>query len=393
MYKLLSWKGTSLKINNNDDESNCLINILKNEGIDLREDDAEFTLENQPDYYIFENEFINQCKNLLTIITKYSQKNYKKIGKKYLQDSESFRLIRAHANDKKKYEKIIENNIIDGDIRDFNISINVLDEILDNSDKSRLFLDILILFALATKSNYDAESIKSEFIIEDSNFKVEMNIVSSKPIYLYPIYNWIINDEEYEESYNVKLQIVRQVIITKRDIKDIEGILEDSKLAYNRIISKETKEYFEQLNQLKDDFLILSNNENNALRALNLTFFAWIGSLGIKLFNIINQYQGNELIKYLLFSKGAKKGIVILMFIIALFFIFVGYVLEMITLKETYEVIKKIYKDKILFETNSTDQSKFEDIIKKPKIGKVQLIIFLIIIGILIIRLCITFPW
>lgn len=392
MCKSLSWKGTSLKINNNDDQSNNLINILKKEGIDLREDGTEFTLENQSDYYIFENEFINQSKNLSTIITKYSQKEYQKIAKIYLPNGETFRTVQAQIHDENKYEKIIENNIIDGDIRDFNISINVLDEILDDSDKSRLFLDILILFALATKSSYDAEALMAEFRIEDSNYKIEMSIMNPKPIHLYPLYSWIINDEEYEESYNVKLHIIRQVIVTKKDINDVEGILEDSKLAYKRIISKKTNDYFDQLNQLKDDFLILSNNENNALRTLNLTFFAWIGYLGIELFNIISKYNGDDIISYLLWSKGTKKGIVIFMFIIALVFIFVSYVIEIKSLEKTYEVIKKIYKDKILFEVDSDDENKFEETIKKPQVGKLQKFIFTAIIITLFARLFVALP-
>lgn len=392
MSKSLSWKGTSLKINDNDYEGNRLINILKKEGIDLREDSNGFILENKSNYFIFENEFINQSKNLSQIITKYSQKEYQNIIKIYLRNSETFRNVQVQVHDENKYEKIIENNIIDGDIRDFNISINDLVEVLDDSNESRVFLDILILFALATKSSYDAEALRSEFRVEDSNYKIEMNIINSKPIHLYPLYNWIINDEEYEESYNVKLHIVRQVIVIKKDINDVEGILEDSKLAYKRIISKKTNDYFEQLNQLKDDFLILSNNENNSLRTLNLTFFAWIGYLGIELFNIISKYTGDDIISYLLCSKGAKKGIVILMFIIALVFIFISYVIEIKSLEKTYDVIKNIYKDKILFEVDSDEENKFEKTIKKPEVGKLQKVIFTAIIITLFTRLFLVLP-
>jgi len=389
--KSLSWKGTSLKINN-DEEGNRIINILKKEGIDLRKDSNGFILENKSNYFIFENEFINQSKNLSQIITKYSQKEYQKIIKIYIPSSETFGIVQAQVNDENKYEKIIENNIIDGDIRDFNISINVLAEVLDKSNESRVFLDILILFALATKSNYDAEALRAEFRVEDNNYKIEMNIINPKPIHLYPLYDWIINDEEYEKSYNVKLHIVRQVIVTKKDINDVKGILEDSKLAYIRIISKKTNDYFEQLNRLKDDFLILSNNENNVLRTLHLTFFAWIGYLGVELFNIITNYTGDDIISYLLFSKGAKKGIVILMFIIALVFIFVSYFLEIKSLEKTYDVIKNIYKDKILFEVDSDGVNKFEKTMKKPEVGKLQKSIFTVIIIILFVRLFLALP-
>ena len=332
MYKSLPWKGTSLKISNNK-ENQKLIKNFKKEGINLREDEENFILENQFNYFIFEDEFIAQSKNLSTMIDKYLQKEYNANAKIYLLEDERFGRIQTDESDKIKYRKILENNILDGDKRELDLSINVLNEVLSNNNSSKVFLDILILFLVATKSSYDAETLNAEFRIEDNSYEIEMNITDPKPIYLYPIYNWIVNDEEYEESYNVKLHIVRQVIVNKKNIIDVEGILKDSKLAYKRIISKKTNEYFEQLNQMKNDFLVLSNNEKNALRTLNVTFFAWIGYLGIELFNIITKYDGNDILHYLLFSKGDKKGLVVLMFIIALIFIFVAYVLEIDALK------------------------------------------------------------
>lgn len=190
--------------------------------------------------------------------------------------------------------------------------------VFDNNNlKSILFIDILILFGLATRSSYNEEEVEAEFRIEDKCYKVELNILDSGQLYLYPVYDWIFNDE----SYNVKLQVVMQVIINKNDINNVDGVLEDSKLSYKRIISKKTNEYFEQLNQLKDYFLILSQNENSSLRTLNLTFFAWLGYLGVELFNIIISYKVEDIVSYLLFSKGAKKGIVLLIFIVVLCFI------------------------------------------------------------------------
>ena len=394
MNDLLSWKNTSLKIDSNINENSLLIDALKNREIPLRKDGSEYTLENQESYYILEDNFINQSKNLSTIIMKYSQKNYDKLSQVYISNIGGFRDLEITSKDKNVYDKIIKENRIDADIRNFPISLNVLNEALDNKNhKSILFIDILILFALATVSNYNAEEVEAEFRIEDKNYKVKLNIIDSKPLHLYPIYDWIFNEEEYEESYNVKLQVVRQVIINKNDIKDVKGVLEDSKLAYKRIVSQKTNEYFEQLNQLKDDFLILSKNENTSLRTLNLTFFAWLGYLGLELFNIIVNYKGEDIIPYLLFSDGAKKGIVLLMFIVALIFIFNAYRLEIKSLGETYKVIKEIYEDKILFKTELEGSSKFEAIIKKPEIGKPQMLVFFIFLLVLIIRFFLTFPW
>lgn len=383
MNKLLTWKGTSVVINCDSEESDELIDIFKKEGVELR---SGKVLENNPNYFIFENEFINKETNLITILTKLMKKNYLSKPKVYLNNNKEFQIINTNSDDRNKYKNIISRNIIDGDIRELDISLNIINQILDDSAKSKLLLDILVLLALADKSSYSAEDFKAEFRTDDDNYKFTTNIISGEPLNLYPIYNWVINEDEYEEAYNVKLNIVRKVIAIKQDIKSIDEILEDSKLAYKRIISKKTDDYFNQINQLKNDFLIFSKNEDTTLRTLHLTFFAWIGYLGIEIFNIISKYDGTDILHYLFFSEGTKKGIVVFMFIVALSFIFFGYVSEIRSLQKTYNVIKKIYKDKILFETDSENEGKFEMIIKEPRIGYSQMAIFFVIIVSLTIR-------
>ena len=385
------WKGTSLKI---DDADSCFVERLKQEGIILRENDDEITLENQKNYFIYENEFIDQSKHLQTMITKYTQKEYSDKCKVYISEENQFKSIQSNFEDLEKYLKITKNNIIDGDVRDLNISINVLQNILDDSRiKPRLFLDILILFALGNRISYDAEKFEVEFNLDEEQYKVDIDITKPKPINLYPIYDWIFNDEEYQESYTVKLNIARQVIIRKRSITDALGILIDSKLAYKRIISKKTDDYFNQINQLKDDFLVLSKNENSALRTLNIAFFAWLGYIGVELFKIIVNYNKSDILTYLFCSAGAKKGIVILGFIVALFFVFLVYVLEIMSLKKTYNIIKEMYEDKILFENKSEENGKFESTIRKPEVGKLQMAVFIGILVLLFLRLFKTFPW
>lgn len=393
MNKPFDWKNTSLKIDSRTSDGSVLIKALNKESIELRLDESIHVLENQSKHYILEDDFINNSRNLPLIIRKYSKKDYEDTIRIYDEELSGFKSLQVESSDKKIYEEIIKENIIDADIREFPISINTLEKVLDkDSRKSSLILDIFILISIANKSKFNAEDYSFEVGVDDKTYRATLNI-DSESLNLFPIYDWIINNEEYKESYNVKLHVVRQVIINKQNMLDVKGLLEDSKLAYRRIISKKTNEYFEQLNQLKDDFLILSQNENSTLRTLNLTFFAWLGSLGLELFNIIKDYTGTDILQYVFFSTGAKKGIVVLVFIIALIALFVSYTIEMKSLEETYEVIKRIYKDKILFETENDDENKFEKIIKKPKIGILHIVIFSLIFGILLLRFLKTFPW
>lgn len=386
MNSNLLWEGTSLKIDNNNQLVDDFIKLLKDNEIELREEQNIYCLKNQENYFIYEDDFIESTRNLNLVVRKLSEKNYNENGKIYLANNNDFRLVESNWEDKAVYEEILEDNIIDGNLRKFPISVNVINEVLTRkTSKSELILDFLILVALSTKITYCAEEIESEFKIDDKRYKINLKI-DDAPLHLYALYDWIINNNEYKDSYKVKLQIVRKVIVSKRNIKDINEILEDSKLAYKRIISRKTDDYFEQLNNLKDDFLALSKNANNALKTLNLTFFAWLGSMGVKLLDIITGYDGNDIIPYLLFSKGSKKGVVIVMFIIALIFIFITYISEIKSLQNEYEVVKCIYKDKILFEEDLDENSKFELIINRPELGKIQLGIFGIILFLLIIR-------
>lgn len=74
------------------------------------------------------------------------------------------------------------------------------------------------------------------------------------------------------------------------------------------------------------------------------------------------------------------------MFIIALIFIFIAYVSEIKSLQKEYNVLKHVYKDKILFESESDIESKFELIIKKQEVGKFQMGIFGIFLFLLLLR-------
>lgn len=386
MNSKLLWDGTSLKLEINNQLFNDFIKLLNDNGINLRKEQNIYYLENQKNYFIYEDDFIESTRNLNLVITKLSQKNYNEKGKIYLVNNNDFGLVESNCKDKVIYEEILEDNIINGNLREFPISVNVLNEVLTRkTSKSELILDFFILVSLSTKITYYAEEIESEFRIDDKSYRINLNI-DDEPLHLYTLYDWIINNNEYKHSYKVKLQIVRQVIVSKRNIKNVNEILEDSKLAYKRIVSRKTDDYFEQLNKLKDDFLTLSKNANNALRTLNLTFFAWLGSMGVQLLNIISKYDGNNIIPYLLFSKGSKKGVIIAMFIIALIFIFIAYISEIKSLQKEYGVVKRIYKDKILFEEGSDENGKFELIINRPELGKIQLITFGVILSLLMMR-------
>ena len=78
---------------------------------------------------------------------------------------------------------------------------------------------------------------------------------------------------------------------------------------------------------------------------------------------------------------------------VALSFIFMGYVLEIKSLEKTYNGLKNLYKNNILFDTQSDKNGKFDNIISKPVVGILQIIVFCVVLILLFIRLYNTFPW
>lgn len=388
----MKWRGTSLEIEIND-ENNLFIELLKNENIDVQVSDNICKVENQKDYFILEDDFIEHSKRLPTIIKKLSDKNYDNPIKVYNRSNKQFEYNDAKYNDKYIYENVTENNNIDGEIRKFQISVSRLNETLDDSRiKSQLIIDFLVLLALATKVTYTAEKFKVEFITDEDSFVDEFDL-NSKPLYLFPLYEWVIVSTEYKDSYKTKLQIIRKIIINKRSIHEVNEILKDCKLAHRRIISRKTDDYFSQIADLKNDFLKLADDENSTIRTLNISIFAWLGSIGMELFKLVKDYNNDDFFCYLFFSNGEKKVVTILIFLIALIFIFVCYMVEMNTLKQKYSTIKKIYKDNILFESGANNVKKFEDFIIEPKYGKIQLIFLSAISFTLFVRLFIALPF
>ena len=152
MCNSLTWKGTSLKIS--DTEANeDFIYYLNQEGISLRNDEGYYTLENQANYFILEDDFVFQSKNLSLLIDKYTHKNYNDKIFVYSSQNQSFQEINEVLSDKEKYLRILENNILDGDKRNIDLSVNTLNIVLEDNTKNKTFIDILILLCLANKSS------------------------------------------------------------------------------------------------------------------------------------------------------------------------------------------------------------------------------------------------
>lgn len=388
MQNNLNWIGIELCLDKRLDMHQNLIDSMEDKGIYLRsEDESNFLyLQNQSNYFILEDEFIAQSTNMNRIFNKLAEKNYQNQLEIFNINDYKFVDVKSKADDIDLYHEVLSKNIIIGLNSMPNISINVLHEVLRDR-KSILIIDVLILFSLANKVKYEAEELKLEFFGEDS-YELEINILKTKPLNLWILYDWIFNTREYEASHLLKIDIVRKIILYRKSLEDVEGILRDSITSYNRVISQKSDSYFEQLNKLKDDFIIISKNAQSSLRALNITFLAWLGTFSMELFKIVMEYPGDNLWTYLLFSKDDKIAFLMMISIFILISIGLAHSIEVKHLQNEFLYIKEMY-DEMLFESNF---NKMEEILKintSSQKNQKRCLLILIIIMIIRMKICI----
>ena len=146
MNNIISCDGIAIKLDNTFSESlKPALDMLE---IPYNIEGSKLVLENQRGYFILEDEYINGSERLLSIIDKLAHKNYD--NNIFVYRNEDFVEINATADDKYKYNNVVKENIIDGDLRSFNISIDILNEALDkNNTKSVLIIDFFYTISIS----------------------------------------------------------------------------------------------------------------------------------------------------------------------------------------------------------------------------------------------------
>lgn len=194
MKNEMKWNGTTLKLNPNDK----VIKTLEDNNIDfeLPEWDEEYvSVWNSKNNMIFENEFIEQSTNLNLIIKKFNQKNYD--NALYVLDNNEMKKVNAKADDIDFYNEHSKKETVYGDLNNTKISVNVLNEVLGNNKKSKLFVDLLVLVVLADSIESFAETFV--FSVENENgekIEKEINFLNDEPLNLYELYEEVYNNEK-----------------------------------------------------------------------------------------------------------------------------------------------------------------------------------------------------
>lgn len=276
-----------------------------------------------------------------------------------------------------------ENNIdIKVDNRNlYNIPISIFSS---NSQMSKVkrakYICLMLLFSNVSK--YENNNFKFKLTIDNreitSTYSFGEDLIDNQLEYLEELYNWIIGDGD---NYKQKLNIVRSVLLKNKSFIIENSLLSSVKSIFQRIINVETNKYFDEVAHLKEDFLKITERENDIYQSLHLKLMGWLSALAFLIFDKIKDYGGENVISRLLDSDSQKTILLLVLLVCALLVILIIYVLEMRKNQDEYWKLKDFYTNSLMF--NGDD---FENKVKFPKIDNRYMALILGVAGILLLR-------
>ena len=281
-------------------------------------------------------------------------------------------------DDKHKYFPVITDNIIDGIEKDeLKVSVQSLNYFSKKSKKVKQVVNLYILLFLCNKTYYPNNDFEFTVYSENSFFKNKL-ILDEIDVDLFQFYEWIIS-KELTDSVNIKLEIVRKIIVDKQTFNLKEIDLLNCKGIFNRIISGRVDTYFNQLNILKNDFVNFNTSFNKIKNALGIKLLTWFGSIGLVVFDFVRGYDRDNLWYDIFFYKSEKVQVILVMLLVAVIFIYLIYWIEMNSLKKEYKDLDNFYSKEQYF-----DENIFKKFVNEPKTSK---LIGCLIGGIIIVLL------
>lgn len=390
------WNGTSYEILDSDANAN-LINFLKSQGVilEVEQNNHKYILYQTGDIVFNLGEFIDS-KNYFTDFEDYFDNIDFSNNLKFIYYYEEYinmkytnscSKIVNFSHEVDKYGKVIKQNIINRNIK--NLSVNLLREIENPSLKVKRLLKIFILLFLSTNTEItqNANDMIFSFRIQEDREVVEENTSFSEinidtVEILMKIYDWIVDENGYHNTYKQRLEIIRSIIVRMHSFELNETIIEKAESIFKRIISQETDKYFEEVSLLKNDFLKITERENDIYQALHIKLIGWFSALALLVVDKVKDYSGHDLLNRLLVSDSQKTKLLLLLLICALIFISIIYILEIRKNQNEYEKLKEFYTNSLMF-----DGRDFEAKVEFPKIDDRYIAIIIGVLCILGLRI------
>lgn len=382
-----SWNGTSYEIVN--DESNRdLIEFLQYNNVELEEEKGKYILYQNNKTIFNLNDYIETKTHFADIEDYFYDIDFSEKIDYIYRGNHNWKIEEIDIKDEmEKYNNVVKSNIINRDIKNF--SVNLLRKVENPSQKILHLNRIFILLFLSTHT--EIKILEDGFIFD---FRISEDRISISEKYgfsevnindidlLNSVYDWVINDTGYYNTYKQRLDIVRSIIVKNGTFRINEDIVNKAESIFKRIISQETDKYFEEVSNLKNDFLKITERENDIYQSLHLKLMGWMTALSLLIFDKIKDYDGADVMSRLLNSSSEKTQLLLVLLVCALLVILIIYILEMWKNQDEYLKLKDFYTKSLMF--NGDD---FKNKVKFPIIDDRYVVLILVVGLILILRI------
>lgn len=281
--------------------------------------------------------------------------------------------VTAYAND------INNNNISLHEIERDKITIspfffNVLKKNYELNDKEKseeikilnYMTELFSLFVLAEKTTLeqDLDGCTIAFIFEIRTKGSEKKVFKVtwadwdffKQEYFFDSYRWIRENDKILINNDVKLEIVRGEISRGKSFSVNKDSVSKYRTILNRIINNETKEYFEQQNKLKEEYIELNKMKLESSRQLRNKLLGLITTISVAFYGLVYKNDGT------LNISAPNDGLALLFLCAAatVAFFFLVQIIELWDRKKMYLELKNIYVDKLNFDREDYDSTVHE---------------------------------
>lgn len=384
LFRNCFWKGSSACFYLDENKKDKFVEILNLEIKDYVYDNGENELEifNLKETLFLEKDYILcNIPEFDDFLKKYSVKSSSDL--KYFSQ-EKQKLISV-ASDlmaaKKKYSEILDNNnLITNGIIEEQIIIPPtlfyeLKIFYDTYERNEIevfnFLaELFSLFAIADKSKITIEDETTYFnftIFCDNKENHFIKVPWGEWDYFknnifYNCYDWILLKSEESFKLSTILNVVRQYIGSLGNFEASEELITSLDSILNRIIKNETKEYFEQQNKLKDEFIGYNKMEIETRSRLMKSLLGLITTVGIAYYGKIITIENFKFT-----DKNQGLSLIFVFGLIAVVFFGFTFIIEYYERKKYYSSLKNIYVKKFAF-----SEKDFESFLVKPSLFKKQ---------------------
>lgn len=386
----MEWKGTSCSLKASEQEKDEVVKKLNLTEKNYSFKDGLLQIFNHENILFFESNFLVIEKlEFDFFLTKFKKKSLSDIS---LFNETTFELIQINksiGNSKREFETLLEdNNIITDGISEDKLIIppTLFSELqLSYSEKNfkekRIYsylAELFSLFAIADKTKISVEEDNTYFyftIFRTNKNNHVIKVPWRKWDYFngnifFNCFEWITIKSKESFKLPTIIQVVREYLGTLDNISLSKDIISSLDSILNRIIKNETKDYFDQQNKLKDEFITYKKMEIESRNSLMKSLLGLISAIGLAYYGKV---IGIENFKFMMEDTGI--ALIFWFSLVAVTFFIFTFIVSYRERVSYYDSLRDIYIDAFLFSKDDVER-----VLKKPSLFKEQLLYWVTLI-------------